>query len=50
MFLNKDNKQEPSSWDRVLHGEEIWNDPKIKKSIENHNGLVKKRNKLYNKC
>ena len=56
----KKNQQEqhkkPTYWQRVIYGkgtvaepwptaEELWNDPEVKKAIENHNQLVRQRNK-----
>ena len=51
----EERKKKPTYWDRVIHGkgtvsepwptaEELWNDPEVQKSIQNHNQFVKKRN------
>ena len=53
----KEKNQEPTYWERVIQGKgtaaepwptaaELWNDPEVKESIDTHNELVKKRNKL----
>ncbi|MBC6415950.1 MAG: hypothetical protein GDA46_06125 [Bdellovibrionales bacterium] len=49
----KKENQEPNYWERVFHGKgtvaedwptakELWNDPKVKKIIDDHNESVKK--------
>ena len=57
--VTKNNKEEqkkkPTYWERVIQGkgtvaerwptaEELWNDPEVQKSIQNHNQSVKKTN------
>ena len=53
----KEKNQEPTYWERVVHGKgtvaedwptakELWDDPKVKKIIDEHNELVRKQNKL----
>ena len=53
---NQDEQhKKPTYWERVIHGkgtvaepwptaEELWNDPKVKKAMQNHRELIKKRN------
>ena len=51
----EEKKQKPTYWERVIHGKgtasepwptakELWEDPEVRKAIEAHNQLVKKRN------
>jgi len=51
----EEKKQKPSYWERVIQGkgtvaepwptaEELWNDPEVQKSIQDHNQSVKKEN------
>ena len=50
----KDKK--PTYWERVIHGkgtvaepwptaEELWNDPKVQKAIQNHNELIRRKDR-----
>ena len=49
-------KEKPTYWEKVLYGKgtasepwptaaELWNDPKVQKSIQKHNAEVRKRQK-----
>ena len=51
----EEKNQKPTYWERVIQGKgtvsepwptakELWEDPEVKKAIEAHNQLVKKRN------
>ena len=51
----KEKSQEPTYWERVIYGkgtvaepwptaEELWNDPKVKKIIDDHNESVRQKN------
>ncbi|MDE0119120.1 MAG: hypothetical protein OXM55_03830 [Bdellovibrionales bacterium] len=53
----EDQKKKPTYWERVIQGkgtvaepwptaEELWNDPEVQKSIQDHNQSVKKRSGL----
>ena len=50
-----ERKKQPTYWERVIYGkgtvaepwptaEDLWNDPEVQKSIQDHNKLVKKIN------
>ena len=51
---DKEKNQEPTYWERVIYGkgtvaepwptaEELWNDPKVKKIIDDHNESVRQK-------
>ena len=50
----EERKKKPTYWERVIQGkgtvsepwptaEELWNDPEVQKSIQNHNQSVEKK-------
>ncbi len=56
---NQDKKKKQSTyWERVIYGkgtvsepwptaEELWNDPKVKRAIKEHNAEVHKRTEVH---
>ena len=53
----EEQKKKPTYLERVIHGkgtvaepwptaEELWNDPEVQKSIQDHNQSVRKENRL----
>ena len=51
----KEQQKKPTYWERVIQGkgtvaepwptaEELWNDPEVQKTIQDHNQSVKKEN------
>ena len=52
-FSQDEKHEKPTYWERVIHGkgtvaepwptaEDLWNDPKVQKALEDHRELLKK--------